>query len=335
MARANSYAVVRCKLIALSVALAASPALLAQSKIDNRLMQRYGGVLAPDCSNYLLPQLKFLGDSLVVQDGGKAILTGRNVKAAPAYFGAKAPPDFETALASEVAGGDALIFVFYRTTSGLFAAVEGGPKTMAALPAAFKGKRARHCDPNRNVAPGTPPPVEVGPPDLLKDAKFKGPYVRALGPLASEPWLMKLDGPAPPIKKVQVAGNDYQLVTVCKNHDCRENTLVLLWAPATQAIYGKIVQRGRSTLVGSPPPPIAAELERLWRVEWRSGKLSWTEAGRRRKISGARLFAYWEPREGGCDESWTMVGRRVQRSAFSGRAGYVRAVRRGFRCKGR
>ena len=131
-----------------------STSVWAQGKTDMNLMQRYGGVLAPDCSNYMLPQLKYLGDSLVVQDGGKAVLTGRNVKAAPTYFGATPPPEFETALTSEVAGGEALVFVFYRSASGLFAAVEGGPKVMAALPAAFKGKRARHCDPNRNAAPG-------------------------------------------------------------------------------------------------------------------------------------------------------------------------------------
>jgi hypothetical protein len=47
-----------------------------QGKSDMNLMQHYGGVLAPDCSNYMLPQLKYLGDSLVVQDGGKAVLTG-------------------------------------------------------------------------------------------------------------------------------------------------------------------------------------------------------------------------------------------------------------------
>jgi hypothetical protein len=126
----------------------------AQSKIDAKLMPRYGGVLAPDCSNYMLPQLKYLGDSLVVQDGGKAVLTGRIVKAVPTYFGATPPPEFETALTSEVAGGEALVFVLYRNASGVFAAVEGGPKVMAALPAAFKRKRVRHCDPNRNMLPG-------------------------------------------------------------------------------------------------------------------------------------------------------------------------------------
>ena len=262
-----------CRLLGAALSLlCAAPAAWAQGKIDGKLMQRYGGVLAPDCSNYLLPQLKYLGDSLVVQDGGKAVLTGRNVKAAPTYFGTTPPPEFETALTSEVAGGEALVFVLYRNPSGLHAAVEGGPKVMATLPGAFKGKRARHCDPNRNVAPGTTLPVQIGPPDLLKEAKFKRPYVQALGPLAREPWLMQLDGPAPPVKKVQVAGNEYQFASVCKNHDCGDNTMVLLYAASSQTVYAKVVQRGRSTLVGAPPPPIAAELERLWKAEWRSGK---------------------------------------------------------------
>ena len=97
--------------VTLALLCAAAPT-WAQGKTDTRpLAQRYGGVLAPDCSNYLLPQLLYPGDSLVVRDGGKAILTGRNVKAVPTYFGATPPPEFETALTSEVAPGEALVFV--------------------------------------------------------------------------------------------------------------------------------------------------------------------------------------------------------------------------------
>jgi hypothetical protein len=250
--------------------LCALPVAWAQGKVDDRLMRRYGGVLAPDCSNYMLPQLKYLGDSLVVQDHGKPVLTGRNVKAASKQFGATPPTGFETALTSTVAGRETMVFVFYRNASGLYAAVEGGPKVMAALPAALKGKRARHCDPNRNVAPGTAPPVQVGPPDLLRDARFKRPYVHALGKLARESWLTRLDGPAPPVKKVHVAGNEYQLVSVCKNHDCADNNMVLLYAVASHTVYAKVLVRGRPTLIGSPPPAVAAELERLWKAEWRS-----------------------------------------------------------------
>jgi Inhibitor of vertebrate lysozyme (Ivy) len=266
-----------------------------QGKSDMNLMQRYGGVLAPDCSNYMLPQLKYLGDSLVVQDGGKAVLTGRNVKAAPTYFGATPPPEFETVLTSEVAGGEALVFVFYRNASGLFAAVEGGPKVMAALPGALKGKRARHCDPNRNAAPvaaqAAPAASSQGKADsntakvfkgyalhelsaagLLYNAKAKETYYKALGPLTKEPWLAKLDGPSSENKPVKVAGADYVKIATCKNHDCEQNKVLLLWSGVQDVVYGKVHQKGKSTLIGSPPPAVAAELENLWKAEWRQGK---------------------------------------------------------------
>ncbi len=262
---------------------------------QKQLMQRYGGVLAADCSNYMLPQLKFLGDSLVVQDGGKAVLTGRRVKAAPAYFGATPPPEFETALTSEVTGGEALVFVFYRNASGLFAAVEGGPKVMAALPAAFKGRRARHCDPNRNAAPGaaaTPPAAgaasagtgnsakifnsyaltEVSAAGLLYNAKAKEIYYKALGPLVKEAWLARLDGPSSEGQAMKVANADYVMLYTCKNHDCYDHNVVLLWSGVQNVVYGKVYQKGRSTLIGDPPPAVAAELEKLWKTLFRKGK---------------------------------------------------------------
>lgn len=269
---------------------AASLSASAQGKIDQKLMQRYGGVLAPDCSNYMLPQLKYLGDSLVVQDGGKAVLTGRNVKAAPTYFGATPPPEFETALTSEV-GGEAMVFVFYRNTQGLFAAVEGGPKVMAALPAAFKGKRARHCDPNRNAPPpGAASPAakqdkgsgntakvfkgyaltELSAAGLLYNAKAKEIYYKALGPLVKESWLAKLDGPSSEGQAMKVAGDEYVMLYTCKNHDCYDHNVVLLWSGVHDIVYGKVNQKGRSTLLGNPPPAVAAELEKIWKKQFRS-----------------------------------------------------------------
>lgn len=269
----------------LSVAVAAAPA-WAQSNSEIQKMQPWLGVLAPDCSNYMLPQLKHLGDSLVVQDGGKAVLTGRKVKPAPKYFGATPPPEFETAFTSEVAGGEALAFVYYRNASGLFAGVEGGPKVMAALPAAFKGKRSRHCDPNRNAVPGAGVPSEQAKADpskfkgyaltelsasgLLYNSKAKATYYRALGPLSKEPWLAKLDGPSSENKPVKVAGADYVQVSTCKNHDCFENSVVLLYSGPLDVVYGKVYQKGKSTLIGSPPPEVAAELEKLWKTAFRS-----------------------------------------------------------------
>jgi hypothetical protein len=257
-------------LLAASSLLAAASPVWAQGRIDNALMMRYGGVLAADCSNYLLPQLKYLGDSLVVQDGGKAVLTGRNVKAVPGYFGSTPPPEFENALASEVAPGQGLVFVFYRSASGLFATVEGAPQVVAKLPAAFKGKRVRHCDPNRNAVPGKPVAAPAMPSDLLKDAGFKRAYAQALGPLGREPWLARLDGPGQPVSQVQVGGRTYRMVSVCKTHDCYENSMLFLYAPG--ALYGTVYQGGRTTLVGSPPPAVATELQRLWKLTYRGNR---------------------------------------------------------------
>ena len=59
--------------------LCAAPAAWAQGKVDNALMMRYGGVLAPDCSNYMLPQLKYLGDSLVARTPLESHVSQREV----------------------------------------------------------------------------------------------------------------------------------------------------------------------------------------------------------------------------------------------------------------
>jgi hypothetical protein len=277
---------------AVLIAAVASTGAWAQGKSDMKLMQVYGGVLAPDCSNYMLPQLKYLGDSLVVQDGGKAVLTGRNVRAAPRHFGTTPPPEFENALTSDV-GGEAMVFVFYRNASGLFATVEGGPKVMAALPPALKGKRVRHCDPNRNVAPGAAAAPAAGgaasagtgnsakifkgyaltqlsAAGLLYNAKVKEIYYKALGPLVKEPWLAKLDGPSSEGQVMKVAGDDYVMLYTCKNHDCYDHNVVLLWSGVQNVVYGKVNQKGKSTLIGNPPPAVAAELEKIWKKQFRS-----------------------------------------------------------------
>jgi Inhibitor of vertebrate lysozyme (Ivy) len=271
---------------AVLIVAATSASAWAQSKSEVQRMQPWLGVLAPDCSNYLLPQLKHLGDSLVVQDGGKAVLTGRNVKPVPKHFGATPPPEFETAFTSEAAGGEALVFVYYRNASGLFAAVEGGPKVMAALPAAFKGKRSRHCDPNRNAVPGAGVPSEQAKADpnkfkgyaltelsasgLLYNAKAKEVYYKALGPLVKESWLAKLDGPSSEGQAMKVADSDYVMLYTCKNHDCYDNNVVLLWSGMQKVVYGKVYQKGKSTLIGNPAPAVAAELEKLWKKQFRS-----------------------------------------------------------------
>ena len=105
---------------------------------------------------------------------------------------------------------------------------------------------------------------------LLYNAQAKATYHKALGPLVKEPWLAELDGPSSEFRPVKVAGANYMLGSTCKNHDCYDNTVVLLWSGVQDVVYGKVVQKGKSTLIGSPPPAVAAELEKLWKSEFRS-----------------------------------------------------------------
>lgn len=111
--------------------------------------------------------------------------------------------------------------------------------------------------------------TELSASGLLYDPKAKVAYMKALGPLAKELWLAKLDGPSPQNRPVKVAGTDFVLVAACKNRDCEQNNTVLLWS-APDVVYGKVYQRGKSTLIGAPPPAVAGELEKLWKTEWRS-----------------------------------------------------------------
>ena len=105
---------------------------------------------------------------------------------------------------------------------------------------------------------------------LLYNQKAKATYYKALGPLSKEEWLAKLDGPSRENRRVKVAGADYFLLSACKNRDCENNSTVLLYSQAQDVVYGKIYQRGKSTLIGALPPAVATELERLWKSEFRS-----------------------------------------------------------------
>lgn len=105
---------------------------------------------------------------------------------------------------------------------------------------------------------------------LLYDPQAKATYRKALGPLVKESWLANLDGPSNEFRPVKVAGADFMLGSTCKNRDCHDNTIVLLWSGVQNVVYGKVVQKGKSTLIGSPPPAVAAELEKLWKTEFRS-----------------------------------------------------------------
>lgn len=104
--------------------------------------------------------------------------------------------------------------------------------------------------------------------DLLKNPRFKAAYTAALGARAKEPWLAAMSNSAP-VGKVAVAGQEFQVATPCKPHDCADHNLLLLYAAGSGAVYGKLYDKGRSTLLGGPDAAMAAELDRLWKKEFR------------------------------------------------------------------
>ena len=106
--------------------------------------------------------------------------------------------------------------------------------------------------------------------DYLQEPAFRSAYMKALGPKSKTAWLAKRDGPAPQDKFIQVAGEKYVMNSFCKNRDCEANSAVLLYSPEKKVVYGTVYEKGKTTYLGDPPAPVATELAKLWKSEWRS-----------------------------------------------------------------
>jgi hypothetical protein len=106
--------------------------------------------------------------------------------------------------------------------------------------------------------------------EYLQEPAFKSAYAKALGSKSKTAWLARRDGPAPQDKFIDVAGERYVMNSFCKNHDCNDNSAVLLYSPAKKVVYGTIYEKGKTTYIGDPPGPVATELAKLWKAEWRS-----------------------------------------------------------------
>ncbi len=110
--------------------------------------------------------------------------------------------------------------------------------------------------------------VPGSPGELLRNPQFKAAYFSALGPKTKDKWLSTLANSGQ-VRAEKIAGDTWQVVTPCKPHDCGDNNLLLLWAPAKGVVVGKLFEKGKTTLVGAPSPAMAVELERLWKAEFR------------------------------------------------------------------
>ena len=156
-------------------------------------------------------------------------------------------------------------------------------RTLALLlAAAFAPACARRGPPAAAATPGAAPLASLpapSPPEsplaglgaaaILDDDAARTAYLAMLGDLRDEPWLALLDGPSPESRWVAVDGRRYLLASDCKNHDCYDNSVVLLYDPGAGVMYGGVQRSGQWTLLGGPPAPLAWELGRLWREEFR------------------------------------------------------------------
>jgi hypothetical protein len=257
----------------------------AQGKLDANTMKAFGGTYQLDCSNNASPKATVFPDALVFLHGDKRV-AGSKPESQTSFYGNSPPPEYLIMLVSEAPGGQ-LFFAIHQDKSGQYLKIDGDAKVVSAIGKPLTGQKFRRCDgtakPMQTAAapaaqgkaadPNKPfkgyALTELTAAGLLYNPKAKATYYKALGPLSKESWLAQLDGPSSENKPVKVAGADYVLVSTCQNRDCWENNVVLLYSGPQDLVYGKVYQRGKSTLIGSPPPAVATELERLWKSEFR------------------------------------------------------------------
>lgn len=246
-------------------------------------VKRYGGVYATDCSDPSAPRLRAAADGLSVEVAHRR-LTGKNVEISVSPFGNQlAPPGQEiVTLLSEVRGGHELSFWVHLDASGQYVELEADAAVTSALGKELVARRFRDCDAARSqrVAAAAKADVDRAAAQATAEAhskagesRFSAAYLRALGPTAkSEEWLVTQVGRPTDATTVAIAGTRYQQLTGCKPHDCGDNNALVLFAPQTGVVYGKIMVRQVPRFIGAPPPNIADALERLWRTEWRQGR---------------------------------------------------------------
>jgi hypothetical protein len=272
--------------IALSLTLA--PPAISQEKLDPDSFARWGGTWISDCTSNKSSKVTVFEDALVFLEGDKKV-EGGHFRVASGWFGNSPPENYRTALLSELPGEKQFLAFIYEDEQGEYITLDGDAEVVAQIGKPALGAKYRKCDAAKRAAAdaaeskpegkpasnakGQPQAAAGAAPDavaLMADPQFKALYHKALGAYASEEWLATLDGPTSPSRTVKVAKKDYLLINSCKNHDCYDNNVVILYSPAKKLVYGKVVINSTHGLFGSPPPAVSQEMEGLWRAQFRS-----------------------------------------------------------------
>ncbi|MBS0449428.1 MAG: hypothetical protein JSR59_26215 [Proteobacteria bacterium] len=245
------------------------------------VMHEYGGLYSSRCGDAAAPRLQVAADRLVIEVNGRTI-TGTQAQAAASYLGPEPGPDFRMALLADLRGGQGLVFIVRRDAAGQYIEIDGDPKLLAALAKSVGVRQYRDCDPARNRRVADQRAAEQrqqraataaaasDSTDPMSNRALKSAYVKALGALAKERWLVTMEGPRAEPRQVRVGGVDYLLFGACKPHDCADNNIVALYAAGQGVVYAKVLRQANQTAyLGAPPPAVVAELDRLWRAQWR------------------------------------------------------------------
>lgn len=259
----------------------------AQTGLSADLLRLYGGVYAMDCARPDSPKLRVERQTLQVEQGDRRLAARGPLQAIHAYFGQSAPPGFLVALEGEVRSRHQITFLVYGDAKGQYVNLDGTPAVLANLGPLAKA-RFNHCDAaiskraasvakdEQQAREATRAPMTASrarsPSELVRDARFRTTWLNALGPLSREPWLALMNGPAPELRTEQLAGQDWLLAAFCKPHDCGEHNAVLVYDEASGQVHGLVHRAGRNSLVGAPPAKLSADLQRIWRREWRQGR---------------------------------------------------------------
>ncbi|MGH6736884.1 MAG: Ivy family c-type lysozyme inhibitor [Methyloceanibacter sp.] len=101
--------------------------------------------------------------------------------------------------------------------------------------------------------------------DLLGDGAYRAAWNGMLNGEAVPDWVAAyaedFDGPSSPSTKVSVGGEPYTLAWVCKAHDCGDNQLYVLFAPAGRQAWGLLISGGdQRQWLGNPDAAVQAAI---------------------------------------------------------------------------
>jgi hypothetical protein len=266
---------------ATALLMAVSPSAWPRS-LDAQTLKDYGGTYMVDCKNNASAKVSVFANALVFLNGGQRVASS-SIETGFSYFHPNpSPKGFLVTLINTGPGGLEMLWHVFQDSSGQYMVfVDADAKSAAVIGKAMAKEKFRRCDGGASTKVATPAatkPVQVqrtyalhelSAPGLLMDSKAKALYYNALGPLRRENWLARLDGPSPQNKLVTVLGTPYILAGACKNHDCHDNSVALLYSADQGVLFGQVFQRGKTTVIGTPSPALARELDRIWRAEWR------------------------------------------------------------------